>query len=111
MSSENNIKSQLCYLVVAPVNCLPLLGQDLLNVGLPLEVRPPVQVVRDQVQVVTALAPHYHHPLGVRLLADNLLVLGVANFACVGEEHLGRVNSPKWLLVTDGAIALGGSTL
>ena len=54
------------------VHGLSLGRQDLLDVGLPLQVRPPAEVVSDQVEVVAALAPHYHYAFSVGLLADYL---------------------------------------
>ena len=97
---------QLRYLNVPPVDRLPLLSQDLLDVSLALEVRPPVQVVSYQVQVVAAFAPHYDDPLGVRLLADDLLVLCVANFASVAKEHFWLFHLPQCLFVSVRGIVL-----
>ena len=49
VSSEKYLNVSSSYLIVPPGHGLPLLGEDLLYVGLALEVRPPVQVVSYEV--------------------------------------------------------------
>merc|ERR1719378_686179 len=68
---------------IAPVDRFPLFGQNLLNVGLALQIWPPTQVVGYQMIVATAIALDYNYAFSIRNLGYIFCVSGVTNFTGV----------------------------
>jgi len=68
---------------------LALLGQDLLDVALAVQICEPVQIVGDQVVIGAALAGHDNNAALVCQLRNGLHVPGLAHLAGVDQLHLG----------------------
>jgi len=73
------------YVNIAPANRFSLLSQNLFDILLPFQVRPPTQVVGYEMVVVTTLTLDYHHSVAVGLAGDDLAAARRTNLAGVDE--------------------------